>query len=173
RVDLLLHTVASMSAERPSLKCVIVGGGPDEEQLRAEMMALGLSGRVQFVGHQDDVRPYLEAADIYVTSSEREGFGLALVEAMAYELPCVATNIGGHDETMAKPGTGVLVPPGSPAELARGIAYVLDHPSEAQAMGVTARRMAEERFDIDRMVAELIEIFLAGRSRSARSIGRR
>jgi len=67
----------------------------------------------------------------------------------------------------------VLVPPGSSAELARGIAYVLDHPSEAQAMGVTARRMAEERFDIDRMVAELIEIFLAGRSRSARSIGRR
>ena len=173
RVDLLLQTVALMSTERPSLKCVIVGGGPDEKQLRAEMVALGLSDRVQFVGHQDDVRPYLEAADIYVTSSEREGFGLALVEAMAYEVPCVATNIGGHDEIMAKPGTGVLVPPGSSAELARGIAYVLDHPSEAQTMGVAARRMAEERFNIDRMVAELIEIFLAGRSPSSRTIGRR
>jgi glycosyltransferase involved in cell wall biosynthesis len=161
RIDILLRTVAFMSAERPQLKCMIVGGGPAEKELKALMLALGLADRVRFVGHQADVRPYLEAADVYVTSSEREGFGLALVEAMAYELPCVATNIGGHDEILSTPGTGVLVTPGSAEELALGIAFVLDHPTEAWTMGVAARRVAEERFDIDRMVAQLVDIFLA------------
>jgi glycosyltransferase involved in cell wall biosynthesis len=163
RIDILLQTVASMAAERPALKCMIVGGGPDEKELKAQNLALGLTDRVCFVGHQDDVRPYLEAADVYVTSSEREGFGLALVEAMAYELPCVATNIGGHDEVLSTPGTGVLVAPGSVEDLARGIAFVLNHPGEARAMGVAARRAAEERFDIDRMVAQLVDLFLARR----------
>jgi len=163
RIDILLRTVASMSSERPALKCMIVGGGPAEKELKDQMLALGLADRVRFVGHQDDVRPYLEAADVYVTSSEREGFGLALVEAMAYEIPCVATNIGGHDEILSTPGTGVLVAPGSAEGLARGISYVLDHPSEARAMGVAARRVVEERFDIDRMVAQLVDIFMARR----------
>jgi glycosyltransferase involved in cell wall biosynthesis len=164
RIDVLLRTVSAMSRERASLKCLIVGGGPAENDLKAQMRTLGLSNRVQFVGHHDDVRPYLEVADVYVSSSEREGFGLALVEAMAYELPCVATNIGGHDEILSKPGTGLLVAPGSPEKLAHGIAYVLDHPAEAQAMGIAARRVVEDRFDIERMVTQLVEIFLAGRS---------
>ena len=162
RLDLLLQALVVLSQQRPTtLRCVIVGQGPLEDALKAQANALGLADTVVFVGHHDDPRIFLEAADVYVTSSEREGFGLALVEAMAYELPCVATDIGGHDEVLADRATGVLVPPGSPEALAHGIQRVLDHPAEARAMGIAARRAVEARFDIERMVAQLVDIVLA------------
>jgi glycosyltransferase involved in cell wall biosynthesis len=160
RIDILLQAVVLLSGRRPALKCVIVGGGPQESELNALVQSLGLQGVAFLAGHHEDVRPYLEATDVYVSSSEREGFGLALVEAMAYELPCVATRIGGHDEVLAVPGTGVLVAPGSAEDLAGAIEHLLDHPEEARAMGIAARSMVEERFDIERMVRELLSIFL-------------
>lgn len=160
RIDILLRSVATLASRYPSLTCTIVGGGPLQEELQQQAASLGLSDVVVFAGHQEDVRCYLDAADVYVSSSEREGFGLALVEAMAHELPSVATNIGGHDEVLQRPGTGILVPPGSPEALAQSTAYLLDHPEEARIMGLAARKAAEERFDINRMVTQLLDIIL-------------
>jgi glycosyltransferase involved in cell wall biosynthesis len=137
-----------------------VGTGPLERDLRAQVAAAGLERHVLFAGHQADVRPYLEAADLYVSSSEREGFGLALVEAMAFELPCVATNIGGHDDVLAGEGTGMLVPPGQPAPLAAAITAVLEDRSRARAMGIAARAAAETRFDVDRMAKQISDALL-------------
>jgi glycosyltransferase involved in cell wall biosynthesis len=160
RVDILLQALAIVSRSRAACKCMIVGGGSLEPTLKAEACRLGLSDTVLFAGHREDVRPYLEAADVYVTSAEREGFGLAVVEAMAFELPCVATKIGGHDEILAERGTGVLVAPCSPEELARGIESLLDHPAQAQAMGIAARKVVEERFNVDRMAAQIGDVLL-------------
>ena len=160
RLDRLLESMAAIRPRRDSLKCIIVGGGQLEAELKARATALGLDGMVRFAGHQDDVRPYLEAADVYVISSDREGFGLALAEAMAFELPCVATNIGGHDEVLADPATGILVTPGNQDEFVHAVEYLLDHPVEAQAMGRAARKAVQARFDIERMVQELLAVFL-------------
>jgi glycosyltransferase involved in cell wall biosynthesis len=92
---------------------------------------------------------------VYVTSSEREGLSLAVVEGMAHELPCVATDIGGHDEILADTDAGVLVPPGCAEKLAGGILSVLDDPEQTRAMARAARRVAHERFNIDRMVRQI------------------
>ena len=164
RVDLLLEALAIVRRSGVPCRSIIVGDGPLREALGVRADALGLSDRVRFVGHQDDVRPYLEAADAYVTSSEREGFGLALAEAMAYELPCVATDIGGHDELLADKEAGILVPPRCSEELARGILSVLDHPEHTRAMAKAARRVIHERFNIDRMVAQIWNTIVGTRS---------
>lgn len=160
RIDILLRAVAGIRGRRPALRCVVVGGGVLESELKAQSQALGLESTVLFAGQRDDVRPYLEAADLYATPSEREGLPLSLAEAMAYELPCVATNIGGHDEILSEPGTGILVEPGRPEDLAGAIENLLDNPAAARAMGVAARRVVEDKFSIERMVEQLVSIFL-------------
>jgi glycosyltransferase involved in cell wall biosynthesis len=160
RIDLLLEALVLVRNRRPNARAVIVGEGPLEQELRGRALALGIAGQVTFAGHKEDVRPYLEAADLYASSSAREGFGLGLVEAMAYELPCVATDIGGHDEVLATPGTGMLVPPGDPAALAEAIIGVLEDPAAARAMGARARQAVAERFDIRRMLRELQDAVL-------------
>jgi glycosyltransferase involved in cell wall biosynthesis len=160
RIDVLLQAIALLRPKRPSLRCLIVGGGPLADALLVQRDTLGLSNEVVFTGHHEDVRPFLEAGDVYVSTSEREGFGLALVEAMAFELPCVATNIGGHDEILSRPGTGVLVAPGDAEGVATQIEYLLDQPAESKAMGVAARGEVEARFNIDRMVAQLLDVLL-------------
>lgn len=159
RLDLLLDATAALAPRHPGFRCVIVGDGTLAGALREQAARLGIGRLVTFAGHQADPRPWLEAADLYVSASEREGFGLAVVEAMAHELPCVATRIGGHDQVMATPGTGILVETGSVPALVEGIERVLRDPAAAAEMGRQARRDAERRFDIRRMVAELTDVF--------------
>jgi glycosyltransferase involved in cell wall biosynthesis len=98
RVDLLLDAFSLVLKEHPSSKCLIVRSGRLEEQLRAKSIELGIAAAVRFTGFAEDVRPYLEMSDIYVSASDREGLSISLIEAMAYRLPCIATNIGGHNE---------------------------------------------------------------------------
>jgi glycosyltransferase involved in cell wall biosynthesis len=160
RLDILLEALALLYSTHPRVRCIVVGSGQLEGILKEQARTLGLSHCMTFAGHQDDVRPFLEAADVYVSSSEREGFGLGLAEAMAFELPCVATRIGGHDEVLSAPGTGLLVPSGDPDQLAAAVAYLLDHRPQANAMGMAARRAVEERFDVNRMVGQIQAVLL-------------
>jgi glycosyltransferase involved in cell wall biosynthesis len=101
------------------------------------------------VGFNEDVRPFLEASDVFVSPSDQEGFGLSLVEAMAYSLPCVASNIGGHNEIVVQEDTGFLVKPGSVEELAQAIKYLIIHREERCRMGRNGRRRVQERFDLE------------------------
>jgi glycosyltransferase involved in cell wall biosynthesis len=114
------HGTASDGA-RPYLM-ILGGGDPEyEKQLRALAGRLGVADRVVFCGESDDVRPYLEAADVFtLTSSSVESFSVAALEAMAMGLPCVLTDVSGARE-MIRPGlNGYLVPPESPLEIAAG-----------------------------------------------------
>src|SRR5919197_162399 len=113
RIDILLDAFSLVLKEHPSCKCLIVGSGPSEEELRAKSMELGLSASVSFAGFAEDVRPYFEMSDIYVSSSDKEGLGVSIIEAMAYKLPCIVTNIPGHNEVVSHGDNGLLVTPGS------------------------------------------------------------
>jgi glycosyltransferase involved in cell wall biosynthesis len=155
RVDVVLEALTILRGASRSCKCFVVGTGQLADELREKARLLGLSGTVFFIGHADDVRPYLDAADVYVTASDREGLPLAVAEAMACRLPCVATDIGGHNELVVHGETGLLVPPGSPGALARAIEHLLAHPEVREAMGRAARRRVEEHFDMERAMARI------------------
>src|SRR6185295_8296942 len=86
--------------ERKDAVLVMVGDGPDRAPLEREVEALGLQGRVQFVGEQHDLVPWLSSADVFLLPSAQESFGLAALEAMACEVAVVASRVGGLPEVI-------------------------------------------------------------------------
>lgn len=163
RIDLLLEALALLAQRHHSWVCRVVGGGPLEAELRAKAQALGLNLKVEFTGYVDDVRSYLQAADLAVLPSEKEGLPLSLVEAMACGLPCVVTDVGGNREIVLEGRTGLLVEFGSPTRLAEAIAFMLEKPAERRRMGHEAKKFVYERFDMKQMINSYRAILLSPR----------
>jgi glycosyltransferase involved in cell wall biosynthesis len=124
---------------------------------------LGIGGRVAFLGIRNDVPALLMDYDGFVMPSLMEGFGIALVEAMASRLPAVATDCGGPGEVLGDDGlAGLLAPPGDSVALARAMMKVMALPTEARAaMGEAGRARAIARFDIRRALDRWESIYAA------------
>jgi glycosyltransferase involved in cell wall biosynthesis len=121
---------------------------------------LGLEKVVHFVGFRDDLPRLLRDADVLAHSPILpEAFGLVLVEAMAMELPVVASRGGGPEEIVVDGETGYLVAPGDHKELAERILDLLANPGRRAAMGKAGRRRAEELFSARQMILRIEESF--------------
>ena len=110
----LLRAVRVVCDRKPGFRLDIVGDGPSRPELESLRAELGLGEAVAFRGYQEDVRPFLSAADFFVLSSISEGISIALLEAMAAGLPAVATDVGGNREVILQGETGLLTPAGTP-----------------------------------------------------------
>src|SRR3989338_7498561 len=130
----------------PPWQWLLVGDGPARDRLRSLAEELGLPGQVMFAGMRDDVASVLPMMDIFVCPSLYEGFGIAIVEAMAAGRPVVASAVGGIPEIVVHEDTGLLVPPGDAAALADALATLLNHPEQARAMGARGLARAREKF---------------------------
>lgn len=154
----LLRAFVLVSAEHAQARLWIVGDGPLGNELRAMADTLGIAGRVRFLGVRRDIPALLRAADIFVLSSAWEGFCLAAAEAMATQLPVVATDCGGVRETVGD--CGFLVVPGDSRVLAEVMLRAARlMPEEAQRLGGRARQHILERYSLERMVARWIELY--------------
>lgn len=160
RVDILLRAMARVLSDGVSCKCVIVGDGPLREQLHEQALAIGLSGFVFFEGFKEDVRPYLQSADVFVLTSSQEGLPIAVLEAMACGLPCLVTDVGGNAEAVIHNVNGLVVPQGAVDEIAAAISYMATHPRERAQMSRMARARVCEVFDIESRMAEMMEVVL-------------
>jgi glycosyltransferase involved in cell wall biosynthesis len=147
--DVLLEAIAQV----PEAQLVVVGGGPDLEDLVARAKTLGIGERVEFTGWVDNPRDHLTRFDLYVQPSRFEAQGLAIAEAMLAELAVVATDVGGIPDVVIDGETGLLVPPEDPEALARAIAELIDDPARRAEMGRAGRRRAAEKFTAAGMVA--------------------
>jgi L-malate glycosyltransferase len=94
--------------DRVRAALVLIGDGPDREPLERRVADAGLSGVVQFVGEQHDLVPWLSSSDVFLLPSSQESFGLAALEAMACEVPVVASRVGGLPEVIDDGVTGFL-----------------------------------------------------------------
>ena len=130
----------------PSAALLLAGDGPLRGQLEALAGRLGIAARVHFLGHCDDVRVPLGAADLLVLPSLWEGMPLALLEGMACRLPVVASDVSGSRELVVPGRPGLLVPPGDAEALAEALEELLTHPARARALGEAGRKRVEERF---------------------------
>jgi glycosyltransferase involved in cell wall biosynthesis len=106
--------------------------------------------------------------DVFVLSSHDEGMSNAILEAMAMELPVVATDVGGTGEVVAEGETGLLVPPRDPAPLAEAIAALLAEPERRVSMGRLGRKVVEERFSAAAMVRQMEDLYVAMCGKAAR-----
>ncbi len=152
--------------EVPSVKFKILGIGPDEIMLRELASKLGVADRVDFVGFVkgDDIPAHLHAADIFIRPSRSEGMGNSFVEAMAAELPVIATQEGGIADFLFdakrnpdKPTTGWAVDKDSPQQITDAIKDIIDHPEKVDEVVKTAKALAFEKYDWDLIAKDMRE----------------
>ena len=136
-VEDALQAVAGLRAEFPDLRYLVVGDGDGLETCRSLAATLEIQDRVVFAGYQQDVGAFLPAMDLFLFPTHKEAMGIALVEAMAAGLPCVATDVGGIPEVVTAE-TGRLVPSKDPAALQRETAALLRDPALRARMSQAA-----------------------------------
>lgn len=154
----LLAAVSLLLPSNPALRAVIVGEGPLRAELEAEAGRLGCAGAVVFTGSRDDVPQLLPAFDLFMVSSRAEGLPIALLEAMAAGIPCVATRVGGIPETVVHGNEGLLVDPGDPAALAEAASVLLGDGELRLRMGAAAQTRAAA-FGIERAVRQIEQLY--------------
>jgi glycosyltransferase involved in cell wall biosynthesis len=156
----LLEAIASLASSRSRLKLVMVGRkGSATDELRSLSRTLQLQDRVIWLGHRSDVPDLLAAADVFVFPSLFEGLGGALIEAMALELPIIASNIPSVNEVVENGRGALLAPVGSPRELARCITEILENPGVAGELGQRAAGIFHRRFTLDRSASRMAELY--------------
>ena len=148
----LLRAWALVTAVRPEARLVIVGEGPLRERLIALARVLAVSDAVRFTGWRRDATDIVEAADAYAHPSLWEGFGLALLEAMAAGKAVVASRVSTIPEIVVDGETGWLVAPRDGQALARSLLQLLDDPVGSRQMGEAGCRRVRTCFDAERMV---------------------
>jgi glycosyltransferase involved in cell wall biosynthesis len=169
----LLEAAGALRRARPRLRIVIAGRrGNASDEIEALRRSLGLVDEVRLVGHRDDVPNILAAADVFVFPSLYEGFGGALIEAMALGLPIVASDLPAIREVVEEGRNSLLVPRADPRALGTAIAALLDHAEQREGYGRWSRRRFEERFTLDRVVPPMVELYrsLAGARRANRVV---
>jgi len=159
-IEEFINAADLVRRKRPDVRFVVVGEGELRPRLEAHARRLGLdNGVLRFVGPSDEVPNALSALDVFVLSSLWEGHPISLLEALAMELPSVATETSGTPEILKHRETGLLVPPKDPPALADAILYMLDNPRQAAQMGARGRREVVERFAESRMVDNTLDIY--------------
>lgn len=156
-VDVFLHACDALAKRGVSFSAVVAGDGPERERLEGLRDALDLAGRVDFIGATTAVASLYASLDLLVIPSLSEGLPNVLLEALRADVPVAATSVGAIPEVLESSRAGVVVPPGSAAALADGIANALplgDDPASREA-----RRLIVNRFSLQHRVAEHLRIY--------------
>lgn len=135
RLDQLIAIWPAIRAAHPDAHLLLLGTGPEEAALRQSA-----GEGVRFVGHVDDVLPYLQAADLFVLPSATEGLSVALLEAMATAVAPVATAVGGTPELIDHGQHGWLVPPDDVEALQNGLLTLFSRNEQRAQMGQRGRQ---------------------------------
>ena len=141
----LVEAARAIASRFPDVVFTVAGSGNDlefRERLDARIRELELERHFRFIGFEPDIFNLLSISEALVHPSHSEGFGLAILEAMAMSLPVVATRCGGPEEMIEDGDTGRLVDVADPPALAAAVNAVLADPVDARAMGVRAGRAA-------------------------------
>ena len=137
------------------------------ERLRQRIASSGLQERVSWLGEREDVPELVRALDVLMLPSHEEPFGRALIEAMALEVPVLATDVGGPSEIIVDGREGYLLPPRQPEAWARAAAAIGADAELAAALGAAGRRRVEEAFTVSRHVRSMLDVYERARAASA------
>lgn len=156
----LLEALSLLKERGKRVRLVIAGEGEIRGEIEAEIGRRGLTDDVEMTGHRADIPDLLNSFDILVMPSLFEGLCYAVLEASAMELPVVATAVGGVRYSVQDGITGILVPPADAVALADAIAWMIDHPVRAAAMGKAGRERVLREFTKQRMVERTQSLYL-------------
>jgi N-acetyl-alpha-D-glucosaminyl L-malate synthase BshA len=145
RVTAVVEVFARIRRQLPA-RLLMVGDGPDLAEATRLARTLDIADAVDFLGEQDELMPLLSASDVFLLPSAQESFGLAALEAMACEVPVVASHVGGLPELVEHGVSGFLHPPGDLDGMARSALALLTDDALHRRMADAARRTAHEQF---------------------------
>jgi len=141
-------------------RLLMVGDGPELPEASQLARSLGIAADVEFLGEQDQVVQLLSASDVFILPSAQESFGLAALEAMACEVPVVASRVGGLPEVVEHGVTGFLHPVDDLAGMAESAVRLLTDSELHRRAAQAARRVAHERY-CDSKIVPIYEAYYA------------
>ncbi|MEH2329196.1 glycosyltransferase family 4 protein [Nostoc sp.] len=146
-MHVLVQAMPKILQKYPDAHCVVVGGKHDlesdyEDFLKAEITVLGLKDQVIMAGLQRNIPEWVQAMDVFVHASDKEPFGIVIIEAMALGKPVIAGSAGGPTEIITDGMNGLLTPYGDADKLAIAILRYLDEQEFARSAGIAARQRA-------------------------------
>lgn len=147
----------ALIAKKIPARLLLVGDGPDREHALAVAADLGVGHKVEHLGVHEHIEEVLPKADLFLSASETESFGLSMLEAMACGVPCVSTAVGGVSEVLGD--TGLLAPFGQPEALANAALQLLVDGDRHRRMATAARMRAVEHFATDGIVAQYVRLY--------------
>lgn len=157
---ILVAAIDRLRKQGRRVRLRLIGDGPDRRGLEQNVSARRLNHDVIFEGwcNQDQVLALYEQADAFALASFAEGVPVVLMEAMAMEIPCVATRITGVPELIRDGVDGLLIAPSSVEELAEAIATLMDDPELRRRLGSAGRERVMEKYDLAHNTAQLANI---------------
>lgn len=159
RVDRMLRVMEHVIGEMPEAHLWLIGDGPSRDMLVQQAEGQGMRERVQFLGVQSDVASYLNAADLFLLTSDTEGIPGAVLEAGWLGLPVVATRVGGLPECVVERETGVLVDPDDEAGLAEATLTLLRGSDLRHQMGERARQRIRSLYGIESIAQQYLDFY--------------
>lgn len=156
-LDILIRAIAHLPVE--SIKfvtVVLLGDGPEHENLKTLAHECGVNENIIFLGMQTDVASWLSAADVYVSSSRQESFGISIIEAMSMGLCVIGTHVGGVPEVITD--AGILIKSDSVEALSEAITLVMNDKAHRISLAKKSRRRVRENFTIEMSMNKTFEL---------------
>jgi len=170
-IDFLLKAWAIVVREKKGLKLTVLGDGPLFYEMQELSRSLRIDKDVEFPGMVSNVEEYLGKTDLFILPSRTEGMSNALLEAMSYGIPCIATNVGGNGELLGDEEkeiplegyliakNGILVNPDDVKGLAEAILYLIRNQKTREELGKKARKFIQENYSIDIIAEKYITLY--------------
>jgi N-acetyl-alpha-D-glucosaminyl L-malate synthase BshA len=150
---------AKVKRRNPGTRLVMVGDGPERGACVYKAEQLGVAEDVLFVGKQGRIADYLGVSDVFLLPSELESFGLAALEALACEVPVIATRIGGIPEVVSDGESGFLSDVGDTDKMAEDTTRLIEDEDLRRAMGEKGRETAVQRYGSDKIIPQYIAFY--------------
>jgi glycosyltransferase involved in cell wall biosynthesis len=150
-LGVLLRAFASFAKEFRHVHLIICGGGWARELLEHQVQELGLNGQVTLLGFYENLPDVYRALNVFVLPSFSEGFPTVILEAMAFSLPVIATDVGGCREAVIAGRTGALVAANDVGALKTAMHALAQEPEERTRLGTTGRQFVESHFTVAKM----------------------
>jgi glycosyltransferase involved in cell wall biosynthesis len=166
-VPLFIQAAEIVLRQVPQAKFLIVGEGPDREEISALVTKLGLADSVHLLGRRDDMPGVFASLSILVSSSKQEGLPIAILEGMASGLPVVATSVGEVPTVVNSGETGFLTPSGDADALSAAILDLLLDPAKRRQFGEASCQRIAAEFSATQMSTEYLDMYRAAAKNGA------
>lgn len=153
-IHTLIEAAVRLSPRFPNIRFILVGDGPLEAELRAEVAARSMQSYVRFLGFRKDLVDVMSAFDIFALPSSAEGTPMVVYSAMALGLPVVASAVSGVAEILEADRTGILIRPANVDDLIHALEALLADRKRCETLGAAARIAMESRYSAEKAVRE-------------------